>query len=279
MSAYEDYHRTAASYDLTREPVGVEILLGCFAAGRPPLARARVLDAGCGTGAYARALLDHVGEVVGVDANEGMLAAARRSLAEHLQTGTARVYAGSVEQLPLPDASVDAAMVNQVLHHLDDVPSAGFPAHRQVAKELARVLRPGGVLVINQASHAQVRSGYWYYALIPQAVDRFLARLIDLDALEALLSEAGFAARGRFVPVDATLQGQAYHDPRGPLRAEWRAGDSTWALLDAGELDAALERFRDLEQRGALEDFVARHDARRTDVGQTTFVTAHRRAA
>jgi SAM-dependent methyltransferase len=279
VSAYEDYGRTSESYDLTREPVGVEIIVGCVAHGLAPLAEARVLDAGCGTGAYARALLDHVGAVVGVDANAGMLAAATARLDAFRAQGRAELYAGSIEQLPLADASVDAAMINQVFHHLDDDPRAGHPAHRQVAKELARVLRPGGVLVVNISSHEQVRTGYWYYQLVPEVIDRLLARLIGLDALEQLLTDAGFASRGRFVPVDATLQARAYHDPRGPLQAVWRDGDSAWALLSDAELDAALERVRDLDRRGELEAFVARHDTRRRQVGQTTFLAARRAPA
>ena len=42
----------------------------------------------------------------------------------------------------------------------------------------------------------------------------------------------------------------------------------------AAELEAAQARVRDLDDEGALDAFVARHDARRTDIGQITFLFA-----
>jgi hypothetical protein len=84
--------------------------------------------------------------------------------------------------------------------------------------------------------------------------------------------EAGVMPRGRIVPVDAVVQGPDYFDPRGPLRAEWRAGDSIWALVDEARL-AEIERvLLDLDAQGELEAYVARHDAMRPQIGQITFV-------
>lgn len=93
---------------------------------------------------------------------------------------------------------------------------AGWPAHRQVLGESARVLRPGGVLVINTCSHAQTEQGFWTFHLIPRARAEMLCRLMPLDALETALSACGIAPSGCFVPVDAVLQGAEYLDPRGP---------------------------------------------------------------
>ena len=47
--------------DKTREPVGTEIFVGCFAHAPVPLNRTVVLDAGCGTGNYSDALLHKAG--------------------------------------------------------------------------------------------------------------------------------------------------------------------------------------------------------------------------
>ena len=62
-SSYEGYTRKSGNYDKTREPVGTEILAGCFAHAPAPLDRTVVLDAGCGTGGYSDALLGYVGRV------------------------------------------------------------------------------------------------------------------------------------------------------------------------------------------------------------------------
>jgi SAM-dependent methyltransferase len=163
-------------------------------------------------------------------------------------------------------------MINQVLHHLPDDPEAGWPLHRRVFAECARVLRPGGVLVVNTCSHVQTEQGFWTFHLIPQARAEILRRLMPLDALESALKACGIAPCARFVPVDALVQGEGYLDPRGPLRAEWRAGDSIWALVDEAELAAVEAKLRDLDARGELEAYVATHDAMRPQIGQVTFL-------
>ena len=83
--------------------------------------------------------------------------------------------------------------------------------------------------------------------------------------------------RGRFVPADAVVQGPDYFDPRGPLRAEWRAGDSAWALVDAARLAAVERTLRALDAAGELEAYVARHDAMRPQIGQITLLYGIRR--
>jgi ubiquinone/menaquinone biosynthesis C-methylase UbiE len=272
MSSYEQYDRTAAHYDRTRWPIGAEIIVGCLAQGRLPLAEMTVLDAGCGTGNYARALLLHVARIEALDRSAGMLEVARRKLADAVEDGRVILHPGSIDALPLADASVDGIMINQVLHHLPDDREAGWTAHRRVFGECARVLRPGGVLVINTCSHVQPEQGFWPFHLIPRARDEILRRLMPLDTLERALRDCGIAPRGRFVPVDAVVQGEDYLDPRGPSRAEWRAGDSIWALVDETEFAEVERTLRNLDVRGELEAYVARHDAMRPHIGQITLL-------
>lgn len=272
MSSYENYDRAAAGYDGTRWPIGVEIILGCLAQAPRPLHEQAVLDAGCGTGNYAQALLRHVGRIEGVDLSEGMLAMAQQKLADALEAGRVRMQRGSIAELPLADAAVDGAMVNQVLHHLPDEPDAGWPMHRKVIGELARVLAPGGVLVVNSCSEEQLARGFWAASFVPRASELMARRIMPLHRLEAAMAAAGIEPRGRFVPVDALVQGPGYLDPRGPLRTEWRAGDSLWALAGANELAEMERTLRALDAAGELEARVAELDAPRRAIGQITLV-------
>jgi ubiquinone/menaquinone biosynthesis C-methylase UbiE len=109
------------------EPV-VRALLATWPAGR-------VLDAACGTGRHSEWLAAHGHEVVGVDASPDMLAKARAKLPQ------ARFEVGDLAALPLPDASVDAALCALALVHLPDL--------RPALAELARVVRPGGRVVVS----------------------------------------------------------------------------------------------------------------------------------
>ncbi|MBW3601431.1 MAG: class I SAM-dependent methyltransferase [Actinobacteria bacterium] len=276
MSSYEDYTRVARHYDRTRQAVGVEIVLGCLARGPSPLHEAVVLDAGCGTGSYSRAVLGHVGRVEAVDGSPDMLRVAWEKMAAEHDAGLVGFHEGDITAPPFEDATFDGAMVNQVLHHLGDDPDDGFPAHRAVLAQMGRVLKPGGVLVVNTSSQQQLRHGYWYYDLIPGAAAAVRSRFAPLGALVHLLGEVGMDYSGRFAALDAVIQGEAYFDARGPLREEWRDGDSTWSLLSPPALERALTRVGELDERGRLEGYLHHHDASRPDFGQVTFLLAFR---
>ena len=73
----------------------------------------RILDLGAGTGKLTEAIVDRAAAVVAVEPSEGM----HRVLARKLPTVT--VLAGTAEEIPLPDASVDAVVVGQAWHWVD----------------------------------------------------------------------------------------------------------------------------------------------------------------
>jgi ubiquinone/menaquinone biosynthesis C-methylase UbiE len=94
-------------------------------------------DLGCGTGEVAAALAPFVTRVVAVDRSGEMLQAARRRLRDAQNVDVRR---GDLESLPIDDASLDAAPLLLVLHHL--------PAPAAALSEASRVLRPGGRIAI-----------------------------------------------------------------------------------------------------------------------------------
>ena len=276
MSVFETYDETSRHFDATRVPIGAEIILGCLARHEKPLGELVVLDAGCGTGAYAQAIVGRVGRIEAIDMSAGMLGQARAKLEAEAEAGRIRFHQGSIAELPLEAASVDAVIINQVVHHLGDTAEDGFARLREVIGDFARVLRHGGVLVINHCSQEQLSHAFWYYHLCPRGFETFRRRFVPLEMLRAIFEDTGFVSRGSFVPVDAICQGDAYFDGRGPLSKAWRDGDSFWAQVSADELDRALARVRKLDAAGALEAFVAEHDARRPELGQITFLFATR---
>lgn len=93
-----------------------------------------LLDAGGGTGRVAHALRPYVGSVVVADVSRGMLAQARR---KDLAAASAET-----ERLPFPDEAFDRVLMVDALHHV---------VHQaETARELYRVLKPGGRLVIEE---------------------------------------------------------------------------------------------------------------------------------
>jgi ubiquinone/menaquinone biosynthesis C-methylase UbiE len=139
----------------------------------------QVLDVGCGTGTLAREVARRVGKaghVAGIDPGAQQIAharaqAARRNLPIEFQIGV-------IEQLPFPDQTFDVVFSTLMMHHLP------APLKRQGLAEIARVLKPGGRLVIADFTHKQERQG--------QAA-RFHAGGSRMHDLAALVSDAGFS--------------------------------------------------------------------------------------
>lgn len=94
-------------------------------------------DLGCGTGQVAEALAPWVQRVIAVDDSAAMLQAAKRRVRA---LANVEVRRGALEALPIDDASLDAVTCVLVLHHL--------PAPERALAEAARVLRPGGRLLL-----------------------------------------------------------------------------------------------------------------------------------
>ena len=104
------------------------------------------LDLGTGTGRILELVAPRAERAVGIDLNGEMLALARARV-EKASLRHVQVRRGDLFQLPYADQSFDLITVHQVLHYLED-PSAAVA-------EAARVLRPGGKLVIADfAPHA-----------------------------------------------------------------------------------------------------------------------------
>jgi ubiquinone/menaquinone biosynthesis C-methylase UbiE len=275
MSHYENYDQTSQSYDETRQPVAIKRVVRKLSGGAETLQGKVILDAGCGTGQFTEVLLAHGAKVEAVELSTGMLQRARHKLGAFEATGQVRFQQGSITELPLADDSVDGITINQVLHHLPEPAGPTFPVMAQVMSEMRRVLRPGGTFVLNTCSQEQLVDGYWYFNLLPQRVINALqATYAPLTEVRRLMEAAGFSDVSLEPVLDEVLTAAHYHRADGPLSAEWRAGDSTWALLTAAELEATLARVQTLQAGGELVAFRDHHDAARKRVGQLTLVTA-----
>lgn len=138
-------------------------------------------DLGCGTGALAAALAPHVQQVHAIDASPAMLAAATARLAGFRNVTIAE---GTLEDLPLADATLDVAVLMLVLHHVADPVRALAEVHR--------VLKPHGrLLITDMRIHAH---------------DRYREQMghvwlgFDGSSLDGWLRDAGFTGT-RYVPL------------------------------------------------------------------------------
>jgi len=141
--------------------------------------REQVLDVGCGTGTLAMEVARRVGRagrVAGVDPGTEQIARARAKAARrHVPI---EFQIGVIEQLAFPDQTFDVVFSTLMMHHLP------APLKRQGLAEIARVLKPGGRLVIADFKRKQERTG--------QAA-RFHAGGSSMQDLAAMVSDAGFS--------------------------------------------------------------------------------------
>jgi SAM-dependent methyltransferase len=112
------------------------------------LEQARILDVGCGLGAYVQRLSDYSDRVYGVDIDPAKVAEAQ----EHFP----HIREAPAEELPFSDAFFDLVLLHEVLEHVND--------DRQAVKEAYRVTRAGGRLVIfvpNRLYPFETHGVYW----------------------------------------------------------------------------------------------------------------------
>ncbi len=130
------FGRVAARWDEVRDTLfGGDFAVASVAALLDR--RLVVADLGCGTGATAQTIAPAVAKLIAVDHEEVMLEAAGAHLAG---MDNVDLRLGDLTALPIEDAAVDRALAMLVLHHVE--------ALDQAFREIRRVLRPGGTLVV-----------------------------------------------------------------------------------------------------------------------------------
>ncbi|MBI1374852.1 MAG: metalloregulator ArsR/SmtB family transcription factor [Phycisphaera sp.] len=146
-------------------------------------------DLGCGTARIAETVAPYVARVTAVDASAAMLKAAKKRLKD---AGNVTLKRGQLEALPIDDATLDAAVIDLVLHHVAD-PGA-------VLAETARVLKPGGrVLVVDMLRHDRAE----YQQHMGHVWLGFEQKQFDAWMTDAGLTDVRFHP----LPVDADAKG------------------------------------------------------------------------
>jgi len=248
LSAMTDsivFDRAAGFYDATRGfPPGVEdAVASAFAAAGGLGPASRVLEVGVGTGRIALPLARRVGRVFGVDRSAPMLA----KLVEKRGALPVDPVRGDVTALPFAGASVEAAVAVHVFHLI--------PGWRRVLAELARVLRPGGLLLHGGDDPAR---GEAWRRWRERTESQFGVENVGVPRarLETFLEEEGwrpagvervrFARRSRPRLLLDLVAGRSWS-------STWRMSDAQLALAVAALREDLVAAFGDLDREVELE--------------------------
>jgi ubiquinone/menaquinone biosynthesis C-methylase UbiE len=242
---YRNYARGRAL-----RPAQLEFWIRAFGARVPGHRPLDGLDLGSGTGRFTPALAAAFGPVTGVEP-----AAAMRRIAEAAAARPGVTYlSGSAEAIPVPDASIDYTLMFLIWHHVQDKPVA--------ARELARVTRPGGRLLIRSPFRDHMPRPWWM-EYFPRAPEVDAAMFEPLAGVVALFAGAGWEV------ADFAELSEPTAATRAEVAAQLRLRPfSIFERLTAGEVATGMRR---------LEAAVAADPDAPVPRGRQTLLTLARR--
>jgi ubiquinone/menaquinone biosynthesis C-methylase UbiE len=187
-----------------------------------------ILDLGCGTGRFSRALAAQFNAaLIGIDPSAKMLVQAQHALAGDIRVVYVR---GSAEAIPLQADSMDLIFISMVFHHFEDPPA--------VAQECRRVLRPNGRVCLRTASSEQIPN-YPYVPFFPAS------RVLLEQRIPSLISQCRpFEAASFQTLYTGQVVQQIAPDYRSYAEKLAAGADSILASLDHAVFQAGLAALR-----------------------------------
>jgi len=168
---------------------------------------------------------------------------------------------GDVANLPFKQKIFDGLYIIQVLHHIKD--------KLKFLKEAKHILKKNSYLLIHTCSHKQLKS-VWYYYYFKEGLKKDLKRIPKIKEIKVLLEKTGYSnIKTHVCHEDLVILNQS---PKNYLDENFRAGDSTFALLTEKETILGCERLKKDIKSGTINEIISDYNKRVKEYGGSTII-------
>jgi len=258
----------ADNYDKTRRPSNkiLEVLRGHLHPNQKKIG----LDIGCGTGNYTIPFIKEFHEVTGLDISKEMLDKAK----EKTTSKKVKWMEKDVMDAGLKPKYYDAVWLISTLHY--------FKGERQKSlfQEIYRILKPGGVMVADNAFKEQLDS-LWLTKFFPSLKDRYVDSCLSIEMYRRWLKEIGFQnIKIEFIEYDSTDNDAGLRigqkKPELYLDEKTRNGIPAFYEMNQNELKSGLEELENAINDGSIKQIIENYKNPPSIDGYEGFIIAIR---
>ncbi|XP_052784473.1 demethylmenaquinone methyltransferase-like isoform X2 [Mya arenaria] len=278
-STWADFSKVSDDYDKFRIPVGRDFIAGMsqLYTGKR-LQDLHILDIGCGTGQYAKEMLDlGVGRISLIDASPDMLNAAKYKLANEIEQGRVQCLE-TIKAPPLPFNSdcFDVILLTAVLPHLDCAGDKTYQNAVKMLEEANRVLTKNGTIVIT-TSFFSTFSRYWFCKVCPELCQRLCEYFPSASDFEIMFTRANLKCVQKFTVIGAGFMSyEGMVNSEGYVDQAWINSACCFDLATEEELTAIQDKVHTLYQNGKWKEWLAENDST-NELGIATFFVCQRK--
>tara|TARA_Y100000741_G_scaffold119560_1_gene89778 strand:- start:2543 stop:3352 length:810 start_codon:yes stop_codon:yes gene_type:complete len=183
-----------------------------------------ILDCGCGTGNYTEILIQNGYNITSIDYNDNMLEVLKQ---KNLKNNIIKKV-NIKEPLPFNDNKFDIVIINQVLHHLNDF-NENFIYHKNLIKEISRIIKNNGLFTINTCSLENYIYGYWWTVFALKETMEYTKKYCPHNILSDILKTNDFEY-DYLISKETLIYN--YFDKNTFLNENIRETDTLWKYID-----------------------------------------------
>jgi len=131
-----------------------------------------ICDLGCGNGFYSKYIIQFSSKLYCIDPNKNLLDAAKKYIKANNKKNRVIFINSKISNLPIFSKVIDTALLANIFHHID------FKSRKTSIKEIKRILKPDGILIVIEWKKKHFKSGPSYNLRLTQK--ECISNFIDL---------------------------------------------------------------------------------------------------